>query len=68
MIIRRIAELSGRSDLFHIGARVRTADEPAILFADTEKIRSTGWRPYITLEEGLAHSLHWWRSGRLHAA
>ena len=67
-LIETLANLSHRGDLFHIGARPAHTHEPPILFADTQKIKSIGWRPEITLEDGLQSSLKWWRAQLRHAA
>jgi nucleoside-diphosphate-sugar epimerase len=39
-----------------------------VLFADTARIRSTGWYPRIALEDGLAGTLAWWRAQARSAA
>jgi nucleoside-diphosphate-sugar epimerase len=35
--------------------------EPLVLAAQTDRLRSTGWAPTLSLEEGLARTLEWWR-------
>ena len=67
-LIETLANISHRGDLFHIGGRPAIAHEPPILFADTQKIRSIGWQPEITLEDGLQSTLKWWRAQLRHAA
>ncbi|NBU14090.1 MAG: NAD(P)-dependent oxidoreductase [Alphaproteobacteria bacterium] len=67
-LIETLANLSHCGDLFHIGARPTQPHEPPILFADTQKIRSIGWRPEISLEDGLQSTLKWWRAQLRHAA
>ncbi|MEI6573577.1 MAG: NAD(P)-dependent oxidoreductase [Alphaproteobacteria bacterium] len=68
MLVETLAKLSHRGDLFLIGARPAQIHEPPILFADTQKLRSIGWRPEITLEDGLQSTLKWWRAQLRHAA
>jgi UDP-glucose 4-epimerase len=45
-------------------------DNPFI-FLDTKKIRATGWRPALSIEQGIARTLEWlqanrWEIGRAH--
>ena len=67
-LLDRLATLSGRMGVLNIGARRDPADEPPVLFADTARIRSTGWQPRIALEDGLAGTLAWWRAQARSAA
>ena len=67
-LIETLAKISGRDDLFKIGARPANPHEPPILFADTKIIRSLGWKPEIAREEGLATTLQWWRAQHRRAA
>lgn len=67
-LIETLASLSGRGDLFKMGKRLPFSNDPPILFADTNIIRSLGWHPEIALEDGLAATLHWWRGQYRHAA
>lgn len=67
-LLEIVARLSGRDDLFEIGARPANSQEPPIIFADTKIIRSLGWSPEIALEDGLAATLQWWRAQNRQAA
>ncbi len=67
-LLEIVARLSGRDDLFEIGARPANPQEPPVLFADTKIIRSLGWSPEIALEDGLAATLQWWRAQNRQAA
>ena len=44
-----------------LGRRPDRPDDPEILIASADRIRSTGWRPKQSLAEGLAKTLDWWR-------
>jgi UDP-glucose 4-epimerase len=45
------------------GNRGWVGDNPFI-FLDTQRIRSTGWKPALTIEQGLVSTLHWLRQNR----
>lgn len=58
----RIGGLTGRSELLQIGALPTREGEPAELRADTSRLREElGWRPSLTLEQGLDGTIAWWR-------
>jgi UDP-glucose 4-epimerase len=40
------------------GDRGWIGDSPFI-FLDTKKIRATGWRPKLTIEQGIVKTLRW---------
>ena len=40
------------------GHRGWVGDNPFI-FLDTKKIRATGWKPALTIEQGISRTLHW---------
>ena len=48
------ADLMERPGLIVLGARERPIDDPAVLSADVELLRSTGFRPKHDLRSGLA--------------
>jgi nucleoside-diphosphate-sugar epimerase len=57
----RIGELTGRPELLRIGALPTREGEPAELRADTRRLREElGWRPGLTLEQGLEETIAWW--------
>lgn len=63
--VRAVAELIaaavGRPDHLHMGAIPRPADDPPVLFADTQRLkRDVGWQPTYNLENGLRDTVAWW--------
>lgn len=60
-IVGTIARISGRPDLVKLGARPDRSGEPALLVGDNAELRSTGWKPRISLSEGLDRTYAWWR-------
>jgi nucleoside-diphosphate-sugar epimerase len=60
-LIGRIAALVGRPDLVRLGARPRPPGDPDLVAADVSRIKSFGWRPIISLEDGLRNTIDWWR-------
>jgi nucleoside-diphosphate-sugar epimerase len=61
-LLGRIAQQTGRPELLKLGARDSMSAEPAILVPDIERLRhEVGWSPRLTLDEGLADAVDWWR-------
>jgi nucleoside-diphosphate-sugar epimerase len=64
-VIDRIARQIGRPDLVRLGARPAPAQEPAVLVPDVHRLRDeAAWQPRMTLNEGIADAIRWWRSCR----
>lgn len=63
--LRKIIDLLGRiterPDLLRTGAIPTRPNDPPRLFPDTARLRSIGFRPRFTLEDGLADTISWWR-------
>jgi nucleoside-diphosphate-sugar epimerase len=63
--VRKIAEtigtLVGRPELIALGAQPYAADDPMFVVANNAKLKTTGWRPRISLETGLRQTVEWWR-------
>ena len=55
-----IARLAGRSAT-GLGVRPDRPDDPPSLVADAGPLRTTGWIPHVSLEEGLRRTFAWWR-------
>jgi nucleoside-diphosphate-sugar epimerase len=63
-MLELIAEATGRPDLLRVGSLPRRPGEPERLVADVQRLhREVGFRPSVTLEEGIADMV-----GRLRAA
>ncbi|KAE9629304.1 NAD-dependent epimerase/dehydratase family protein [Parasedimentitalea maritima] len=60
-IVSRLGEISGRPDLFRLGARPDRPDDAVYLIGSNARLRTTGWTPRIDLETGLRRTLDWWR-------
>lgn len=58
----RIGDALGRPDLIRLGARPAPANDPDFLVPDVARLRDeVGWRPTLSLEDGLAATIAWWR-------
>jgi nucleoside-diphosphate-sugar epimerase len=55
-----LAELAGASET-GLGRRPDRVGDPELLVAGTDRLRSTGWLPQVTLRRGLADTFAWWR-------
>jgi nucleoside-diphosphate-sugar epimerase len=61
-IVELIGKILGRSNLIAFGALQTYPDDPPFLVADVRRLRNEiGWRPSFSLEEGLQHTVQWWR-------
>lgn len=60
-IVTKIAALGGRPDLIQWGAYPQKPGDPMLIQCDNGRLRSTGWSPRYTLDEGLRHTFEWWR-------
>jgi nucleoside-diphosphate-sugar epimerase len=61
-LINLIARKLGREALLHFNASSRSSDEPFAIVADVRRLRDeAGWLPTVSLEEGLAATVQWWR-------
>lgn len=62
-LVTLIARLMVGERSLHFDASPQRGGEPASIVADTRRLRSElGWRPRLTLEDGLARTIAWWRS------
>jgi nucleoside-diphosphate-sugar epimerase len=67
-VIAALARASGSPELVRLGARASRPGEPDVLTADIGRLRDeVGWRSSVTLEEGAARTVAWWRSATLDA-
>jgi nucleoside-diphosphate-sugar epimerase len=61
--VERIAGAVGRLDLVDIGARPQRPGDPEVLWPDTTRLETeVGWNPAMTLDEGIADAVAWWRA------
>jgi nucleoside-diphosphate-sugar epimerase len=59
-----IARELGRAELVHRGALADRPDEPELLLADISRLRDeVGFRPQISLDEGIRDTIRWWARG-----
>lgn len=62
-LVRMMGEAAGRPDLLRIGALPMRPGEPARLVADIARLRAeVGFTPAISLRQGLADAVAWWRA------
>ena len=65
---RRVAngaiEINLGRDLIDFGAAAPRAWEPRFIAGDTARLRSLGWAPQFTLDQGLDATIAWWREQR----
>ena len=66
--IREIASLVGdqlgRSELLRFGAIPPRPWDPPSLVGSSAKLRALGWAPRYSLDQGVAHTIDWWRQQR----
>jgi nucleoside-diphosphate-sugar epimerase len=57
-----LGDLIGRPELIQLGALTLPREEPSSIVADVSRlVAEVGAKPEITLEQGLADTLAWWR-------
>jgi nucleoside-diphosphate-sugar epimerase len=62
-LIYKIADRLDGRDLIDLGAIAAARDEPPLLVADVTRLKKeVGWSPRFNLDEGLGHSIDWWKS------
>ena len=62
-IVEKLGVVTGRTDLLQIGALpARANDLPLVLGDGQRMLADVGWRPSLSLGEGLAATVEWWRS------
>ncbi|HTT76731.1 MAG TPA: NAD(P)-dependent oxidoreductase [Candidatus Binataceae bacterium] len=61
-VISLIGRIMDSEDLLRFDALPQRADEPGFIVAGTRRSHGElGWRPRLSLEEGLAQTVSWWR-------
>ncbi len=67
-IASKIGELLDRTELIRLGAISAATGEPQLLVADVSRLREeVGWSPGVTLDQGLAKTVRWWKDAGLKA-
>ena len=61
-IVAKIGEITGRPELVRFGAIPSRAGEPHEIVADVSRLRSLGWTPRYSLQDGLERTVQWWRA------
>jgi nucleoside-diphosphate-sugar epimerase len=62
-VVEAVARAAGHPELLHLGARPASPGEPEVLTADVTRLRDeVGWAPALSLEEGVAQTVEWWRA------
>jgi nucleoside-diphosphate-sugar epimerase len=62
-IVQTIAQHLQREENLVLGALPTDPQEPLVLLADVRRLASVvGWKPSLTLKEGVAKTCEWWRS------
>jgi nucleoside-diphosphate-sugar epimerase len=61
-LVNTIADRIGAQELVRFGVAKTNPDDPAVLVADTQRLRSeVGWSPRYTLDQGVERTIAWWR-------
>jgi len=61
----RAGELAGRPDLVRLGVIPAAATDVPLVLADmTRTFGALAWRPQVSVDEGLARTIAWWREHR----
>jgi nucleoside-diphosphate-sugar epimerase len=61
-VIAAIGEAAGRPDLIRRGAIAPYGDEPPLVVAEPGALHELGWKPTLSLEQGIADTVDWWRA------
>jgi len=56
-VVATLERATGRSDAVDYGAIAMRPDDPPAIVADITKLISTGWRPKVSLEQGLVEAV-----------
>jgi nucleoside-diphosphate-sugar epimerase len=58
----KIAGQAGREDLVKLGVHPVPANEPPVILGDPRKLNNiVGWKPSISIDNGLAMTIDWWK-------
>ena len=59
-----LASIAGQPEASGLGTLADREDDPLLLLPSVARLFSTGWRPQISLEAGLAETYAWWAGRR----
>lgn len=60
-VATRIANVIGRPDLLRLGAIPPAPNDTSVLYGDVRRLtEEAGWRPEMSLEQGLRQTVEWW--------
>ena len=64
-IVLTIGRIMGQEDLIRLGALPARANDTALVVGDNARIQSeVGWQPRLDLEQGLRHTIDWWKQNQ----
>lgn len=62
-LVSKIGEILDRQNLINLGALSYSDSEPMFICANNSRLReNTSWVPRYNLDEGLRHTVGWWRA------
>jgi nucleoside-diphosphate-sugar epimerase len=62
-VVSLIADAAGRPDLVRYGEVPQRPGDPEVIEADVTRLRDeVGWRPSVTLEDGIRETVGWWKT------
>lgn len=62
-MISQIGKILGKSNLVQLGALPADPKDPPFICANNSKLReNTPWKPHYSLEQGLQHTIEWWKN------
>jgi nucleoside-diphosphate-sugar epimerase len=61
-LLEAIGALTGRGDLLQFGVLPYRDWEPSFICGDNSRLRTLGWQPSSTLEQGLSETIQWWEA------
>ncbi|MBF6569632.1 MAG: NAD(P)-dependent oxidoreductase [Candidatus Binataceae bacterium] len=61
-LVSTIAEAIGMPERVDFGAMAAPPNDPLVLIPDVRRLRGeVGWTPRFSLDDGIAHTINWWR-------